>query len=146
MHERWQIIGNLGGDPEMRYTADGTPVTNVSIAVTRRWNDRNSGNRREHTTWYRVAAWSRNAEVLAEYTHKGSRVFIEGVPATDENGNPRIWTGQDGQARASYELTAQKIVLLGDSGGQRDAGNQRQGTSRYAAPTSVADNDDAIPF
>ena len=109
------IVGNLGRDPEMRYTSDGTPVANFSVAANRRWNNAD-GEQNEETVWFRVTAWRRLAETCNEYLEKGRQVLIEGRlnpdPAT---GGPRLWTGNDGTVRASYEVTAVSVRFLASS-------------------------------
>ncbi len=116
------IVGNLGQDPEMRYTPDGTPVTNFSVAVNRSWNS-TDGSQGKETTWFRVTAWRRQAEVAAEYLSKGRQVMVEGRMTPDEaTGGPRVWTGQDGVTRANFEITAQRIIFLqGGESKNRDA-------------------------
>jgi len=113
MYQTIIIAGNLGRDPEMRYTADGTPVTNFSVATNRRWTGQD-GTQRERTTWFRVTAWRRLAETCNEYLQKGRAVIVEGElnpdPAT---GGPRIWTGNDGVPRASFEITARTVRFMG---------------------------------
>jgi single-strand DNA-binding protein len=115
MYHKVIIVGNLGRDPEMRYTPDGTPVTSFSVATNRRWN-RPDGSQGEETVWFRVTAWRRLAEVCNQYLQKGRQVLIEGRMKPDENGGPRVWTGNDGVARASYEVTAETVKFLGGRG------------------------------
>jgi single-strand DNA-binding protein len=116
MYHKVIIVGNLGRDPEMRYTPDGTPVTNFSIATNRKWNNPD-GSQGEETTWFRVTAWKRMAEVCNQYLQKGQQVLIEGQLKPDvATGGPRIWTGNDGIARAQYEITALTVKFLGRRG------------------------------
>ena len=110
MYQKIMLIGNLGGDPEMRYTQDGTPVTNFSVAVNRRWTDSN-GQPQERTTWFRVSAWRRLAETCSQYLSKGRQVFIEG-----EIQEPRPYQGRDGEWRASLDVTAYTVKFLGGRG------------------------------
>ena len=102
------VIGNLGGDPEMRYTPNGDPVTSFSIATSRRYTTRD-GEQREETEWFRVVAWRQLAEVCNQYLSKGRRVYVEGRLKSD------TWTGQDGQTRFTNEIDAQQVLFL-DSG------------------------------
>lgn len=129
MYQKVVIVGNLGNDPEMRYTPSGQAVTNFSVATNRRWTD-NQGNSQEETVWFRVSTWGKMAEVCNQYLSKGRQVMVEGRLRPDpETGGPRVWTGQDGQPRASFELTALEVKFLGgrgdssynDSGGAQDA-------------------------
>ena len=115
MYHKVIIVGNLGRDPEMRYTPDGTPVTTFSVATNRKWN-RPDGSQGEETVWFRVTAWRRMAEVCNQFLQKGRQVLVEGRLKPDENGGPRVWTGNDGVARASYELTAETVKFLGGRG------------------------------
>ena len=118
MYQKVTIVGNLGRDPEMRYTPDGTPVTNFSVATNRRWN-RPDGTQGEETVWFRVTAWRRLAEVCNQYLQKGRMVLIEGrLQADPATGGPRIWTGNDGAPRASFELTADAVKFIGGRGEQ----------------------------
>jgi len=110
MYQKLIIIGNLGRDPEMRYTQDGTPVTSFSVATNRRWTDA-SGQQQERTVWFRVSAWRRLAETCNQYLSKGRRVLVEG-----EIQEPRVWQGQDGQWRASLDVTARAVKFLGGRG------------------------------
>lgn len=106
------LVGNLGRDPEMRYTPSGQAVTNLSVATNRTYTD-SSGNQVKETVWFRVAVWGKQAESCNQYLRKGRQVLVEGRLTPDENGNPRIWTAQDGTPRASYEITAQTVRFLG---------------------------------
>ncbi len=106
------IIGNLGKDPEMKYTQQGTPVTSFSVAVSRSWKSPD-GQMQDETEWFRVVAWERLAEQCNEYLRKGSKVYIEGRLQT------RDWTGQDGQKRYTTEVVASTMLLL-DSRQQSD--------------------------
>ena len=116
MYHKIIIVGNLGRDPEMRYTPDGTPVTNFSVAANRRWTN-SDGSQGEETVWFRVTAWRRMAEVCNQYLQKGRQVLIEGQLKPDPaTGGPRIWTGNDGAARASFEVTALTVKFLGGRG------------------------------
>jgi single-strand DNA-binding protein len=116
MYQKVVIVGNLGHDPEMRYTQSGQAVTNFNVATNRRWTD-NSGNRQEETVWFRVSVWGRQAETCNQYLSKGRRVLVEGrLHADPETGGPRIWTDQNGQPRASYELSGFNVTFLGGPG------------------------------
>jgi len=100
------IVGNLGRDPEMRYTPDGTSITNFSVAV----EDGFGG--KTKTVWYRVSVFGKQAEPCNLYLHKGARVLVIGRPHADENGNPRVWKDKQGNSRASFEVTANRVVFL----------------------------------
>lgn len=142
MYQKIVVVGNLGDDPEMRFMPDGTPVTNFSVATNRRWTDGN-GERQEETTWFRVSAWRRQAEVANEYLSKGRQVLVEGRLRPDAaTGGPRTWTAQDGTVRASYELTADAVRFL--SGGADDA-SEPAGKHSPAA-SSAPREEDEIPF
>jgi single-strand DNA-binding protein len=108
------LVGNLGRDPEMRYTPGGQAVTTLSIATNRTWN--RDGEQQKETVWFRVTVWGKQAESVNQYLRKGRSVLVEGRLNPDENGNPRVWSGNDGQARASFEVTAQSIKFLGGRG------------------------------
>ncbi len=115
MYQRIVIVGRLGADPEMRYTPSGDPVTSFRVATNRRYTDR-EGNSHDETTWFRVTAWRRLAETCNQYLAKGRLVLVDGRLNPDESGNPRVWTGKDGVARASYELTANTVKFLSPRG------------------------------
>ena len=107
------LIGNLGADPELRYTQSGTPVASFRIATTERWKDKD-GNQQEQTEWHNIVAWSRLAEICGEYLNKGSRVYIEGKLQT------RKWQNQNGNDRYTTEIVAREMKMLtprGESGG-----------------------------
>ena len=126
MYQNIVIVGNLGRDPELRYTPDGTPVCNFSVATNRRWTS-SDGSPGEETTWFRITARRRMAEVCAQYLSKGRQVLVEGHLRPDpETGGPRVWTGNDGQARASFELTASSVKFLGGRGGNASSGGEPQ--------------------
>ncbi len=131
MFQQCMIVGNLGRDPEMRYTPDGTPVTNFTVAVNRRWTTA-EGSQGEKTWWFKVTCWRRLAETTNQYLKKGRQVLVIGeVDAT-------AWTDQNGEARASLELTARDVKFLGgrDQGAGDDTG--------YAA--GFAGEEEDIPF
>ncbi|HEX5372503.1 MAG TPA: single-stranded DNA-binding protein [Aquabacterium sp.] len=162
------IIGNLGRDPEVRYTPNGAAVCNVSVATTRNWKDKNSGDKVEETEWHRVVFYDRLAEIAGEYLKKGRSVYVEGRLKT------RKWQDKDGKDNYTTEIVAENMQLLGGregSGGGNYGGGGAQGgdegfsrepaeTSRPAArpapaasrpapqksSTGFDDMDDDIPF
>jgi single-strand DNA-binding protein len=132
------IIGNLGRDPETRYTKNGSMNVSFSVATNRKWTDQ-SGQEQEKTTWFRVTAWGKLAETLARLMQddalvKGKQVYVSGRLDLDE------YTGQDGTPRASLELTADEVQLLGSRGEDRSFG------SREAPGTPVPISDAELPF
>jgi single-strand DNA-binding protein len=139
MYHKIIIAGYLGRDPEMRYTPDGTPVTNFSVAASRKWT-RQDGTQVDETVWFRVTAWRRLAETCNQYLQKGRPVLIEGRLQPDENGGPRIWTGNDGVARASFEVTAQTVKFLGGRG----EGPSPETPESYEEPPTEPEEE--IPF
>jgi len=120
MYQSVVIVGYLGTDPEMRYTPTGVPVTSFRVAVNRRWTTP-EGEQKEKTTWFRVTAWRRLAETCNEFLRKGRLVLVEGELEPDESGNPRIWVGNDGVVRASYEITARRVKFLGPAPSAEEA-------------------------
>ncbi|MFN2273941.1 MAG: single-stranded DNA-binding protein [Anaerolineales bacterium] len=132
------VVGNLGRDPEMRYTPSGQAVTNLSVATSRKYTD-SSGELRDETIWFRVSVWGRQAETVNQYLRKGRQVLIEGRLVPDENGNPRIWNRQDGSPAASFEISAQTVRFLG---GRDDSGYDASESS----PSSAVESEDDIPF
>ena len=139
MYQKIIIAGNLGQDPEMRYTPDGTPVTNFSVATNYRRN-RPDGTQIDETTWFRITAWRQLAELCNQYLSKGRQVLVEGRLKPDENGGPRVWTGNDGQARASYEVTAITVKFLGGRG----EGGDTSLSGQEPPPPDIGE--DEIPF
>ena len=113
------IIGNVGKDPETRFLPSGVQVTTFSVAVTRRWNDRNTNEQKEKTVWYRVSCWRQLAEIANSYVKKGTQVMIVGTIEA------RAYTDNSGQPQATLELTADTMQLLGSRGDNQ--GGQRQG-------------------
>lgn len=117
------IAGNLGKDPEMRYTPSGQAVCNFSVATTRQYANSN-GEQVKETIWFRVQTWGKTAETCNQYLKKGNKVLVEGrLVADKETGNPRVWSKQDGTAGASFEINAQTVRFLSpkQEGGQHEA-------------------------
>ena len=150
---KWIGIGNLGRDPETRYTASGEAICNFSIACTETWKDKQTGERKEMTEWVRISAFGKLAEICSQYLKKGSQVYIEGRIRT------RKWQGQDGQDRYTTEIEANEMQMLGRREGMGDSGprdSNYSGGGRPAArpaaqnntPASSGFNDveDDIPF
>ena len=146
------LVGNLGADPETRYMPSGGAVTNLSIATSESWKDKQSGEQNERTEWHRVAMFNRLAEIAAEYLRKGSQVYIEGKLRT------RKWQDRDGNDRYTTEIIADEMQMLGgrggsgggSGGGSYDRGGSSGGGSRSGGssqpPPSDEDFDDDIPF
>ncbi len=142
MYQKLIIVGNLGNDPEMRYTPSGQAVTHLSVATNRRWTD-NSGQQQEETIWFRVSVWGKQAESCNQYLSKGQKVLIEGRLTPDkETGGPRIWTDQNGKTKASYEMSAFEVKFLGT---RSDSGGSYNDTAAGAAE-DVGLTEDEIPF
>lgn len=116
------IVGNLGADPETRYTGNGTAITSIRIATSENWTDKQSGEKQERTEWHRVKLFGRLAEIAGEYLKKGRQVYIEGSLRTDK------YTDKDGVERFSTDIIAAEMQMLGggSEGGQGGA-QQRQG-------------------
>jgi len=145
------IVGNLGADPETRYTPSGDAITNIRVATTDKWKDKTSGEMKEATEWHRIAFFGRLAEVAGEYLKKGSQVYVEGSLRT------RKWQDKDGQDRYSTEIRADTMQMLGrreGGGGPREdapsrAAEPRPGGSPAAAKKPAGkfdDMEDDIPF
>jgi single-strand DNA-binding protein len=147
------IIGNLGRDPETRYMPDGGAITNISVATTENWKDKN-GEKQEKTEWHRVAFFGKLAEIAGEYLKKGSQVYVEGRLQT------RKWQDKDGADKYTTEIVANAMQMLGSrqgmgggdrgpdmGGGERDAGASRaQAKPAKAAGGKFDDLEDDIPF
>jgi single-strand DNA-binding protein len=169
------LIGNLGRDPETRYTPDGAAITNLSIATTSTWKDKNSGEKKEETEWHRCVFYNRLAEIAGEYLKKGSSIYVEGRLKT------RKWQDKEGVEKFTTEVVVDQMQMLGGKAGMGGGGGGSQGddmggegggnyTSRPApramasagsgggssgaaggaakkpAPASFDDMDDDIPF
>lgn len=119
------LIGNLGADPETRFTASGAAVTNVRLATTEAWRDKQTGEQQERTEWHRVVMFNRLAEIAGEYLRKGSQVYIEGKLQT------RKWQDQSGQDRYSTEIVAQEFQMLGGRGGSGAGDENRSNRGNY---------------
>ncbi|MBK6734833.1 MAG: single-stranded DNA-binding protein [bacterium] len=128
------IVGNLGRDPEIKYTQSNVPVANFSVATTESWKDKNSGEWQEKTEWHRVVAWRHLAERAERYLKKGKQVYVEGRLET------RKWTGQDGQERYTTEIIANQVMLLGrrDEGEGQGGGSFGDGPARGGRAASGA--------
>lgn len=132
------FAGNLGRDPEMRYTPSGQAVTSLSVAVNDDYTNSN-GERVKRTIWVRVSTWGKQAENCNQYLKKGSKVLVEGRLIADQStGGPRIWTGQDGQPRASYEVSAVTVRFL--------SSRDKSGESLVEDVGLIAAPEDDIPF
>ncbi len=106
MYQKLIIIGNLGSNPEQRFTPSGDPVTSFSVATSRKYGEK------DETTWFRVSVWGKQAESCNQYLHKGSKVLVEGRLRPDESGNPRVFERKDGSSGASFEVTAESVRFL----------------------------------
>ena len=119
------LIGNLGGDPEVRYTASGNAVANVTLATSSAWKDKSTGDLQERTEWHRIVFFNRLAEIVGEYLHKGSKVYIEGSLRT------RKWEDNDNVTRYTTEIIANEMQILDSrNSGQRQSNNS--GQNQYA--------------
>ena len=158
------LIGNVGSDPELKYTTNGAGVSNFSVATNETWMDKNTNERQERTEWHRIVAWGRLAEICNQYLKKGSKVYIEGRLQT------RSWEGQDGQKRYTTEIVAGEMQMLdsredaggGNYGGSGGGYNQQQpaaapsgqqsgppqsnGPGGAPEPPPFNDPDDDLPF
>ena len=140
MYNRVILAGNLGRDPEMRYTPSGQAVANLSVATNEKWKDKD-GNNQERTVWWRVAVWGKQAETCNQYLSKGRQVLVEGRMNSDDSGNPRTFQRKDGSWGATFEVTAQVVRFLG---GRGLGGSQDGSAADYDAPPITSEDD--IPF
>ena len=143
MSQSFTIVGNVGRDPEMRYTPTGAAVTSFNVATNRQYSN-NAGETIKETIWFRVTTWGKQAEICNQYVKKGSKVLVEGrLTADGSTGGPRVWNAQDGTPRASFEVTANTVRFLssrGEGDGSGGGGGDFGGGSFVGAP------DDDIPF
>ena len=147
------LVGNLGQDPEVRYTSNGTAVANLRVATSETWKDKQSGEQRENTEWHSVVLFGKTAEIAGQYLKKGRQVYLEGKLQT------RKWQDKSGADRYTTEIVCNDMQMLGGNGGgsDRDGGGQNQGNQRPAgstanqpanapAPAGSGFDDDDIPF
>lgn len=147
------LIGNLGNDPDIRYTAGGAAVANISLATAESWRDKESGEQQERTEWHRIVFFGRLAEIVGEYLRKGSQVYVEGRLQT------RKWQDKEGHDRYTTEIVANEMQMLGSKGGgssnyepapqsqPRQNNTPEPQAAPAPAPSAAADDfDDDIPF
>ena len=145
------LVGRLGRDPELKYTASGTPFCRFSMATDDSWNDKGTGERQERTEWHNIVAWDRLAEICNQYLTKGKLIYIEGSLQTRE------WDDQEGNKRKTTEIRARDMVMLSGGAGEGTGATQRRsmsaeapgdagssGTSAGAGTSTITDDD--IPF
>lgn len=143
MYQNLIIVGNVGRDPEMRYTPSGQPVTTFSLATNRQYTA-NNGEKVKETTWFRVTTWGKQAEICNQYVKKGSKVLIEGrLTADPATGGPRIWTTPEGSSRSSFEVTANTVQFLSSRGENEGGGGMNDG---MGGGSFVGAPEDDIPF
>jgi len=126
MYQQITLVGNLGSDPEMRYTPSGVPVTSFSLAVNKSWTGQD-GQKQDKTTWFRITTWRKQAEIVSQYLTKGRQVLVIG-----EVEEARPWTDKDGNNRASLEITATTVRFIG--------GREGGGSSGPPIPTEAPPN------
>jgi single-strand DNA-binding protein len=131
------LIGYLGADPEIRYTADGTAVATFRLATTRRWTNK-SGERVDQTEWHRIVAWRRLGEICGQYLSKGKQVYVEGRLQT------RSWEDKDGNKRWTTEIVAQNLQMLGKAGDVMDVPEETPAAQEDLVDETPLDDD--IPF
>jgi single-strand DNA-binding protein len=142
------LVGRLGRDPELKYTASGTPFCRFSMATDDSWNDKGTGERQERTEWHSIVAWDRLAEICNQYLTKGKLVYIEGKLQTRE------WDDQEGNKRKTTEVLARDMVMLSSGSGEasstgaprRTVSAEASSAAGGAAPVSSTITDDDIPF
>jgi single-strand DNA-binding protein len=145
------LIGNLGNDPDVRYTSGGSPVANISLATAESWRDKETGDMQERTEWHRVVFFSRLAEIVSEYLRKGSKVYVEGRLQT------RKWQDRDGNDRYSTEIVANGMEMLDSKGASGESAGTSAPMRKPASATAPVQQenspgnggefvDDDIPF
>lgn len=144
------LVGNIGKDPEVRYTSDGKAVATITVATSEQWKDKATDEKKEKTEWHRVVLFGRLGEIAGEYLKKGSQVYIEGKLQT------RKWQDQNGQDRYTTEIVANEMQMLGSAGGAGNNHQQHRGSGASSGQQSSAahqggggnfdDFDDSIPF
>lgn len=142
------LIGNLGRDPETRYTPDGLAVSNITLATSESWKDRQTGQQQERTEWHKVVMYARLGEIASEYLRKGSKIYVEGKIRTNK------WQDKTGNDRYTTEVIASEMQMLDNKGGVNEGGyskpqqaqNNQQAPQHQSAPTGADNFDDDIPF
>ncbi len=136
------LVGNLGADPETRYMPSGSAVTNLRVATSESWKDKQTGEQQERTEWHRVAMFGRLAEIAAEYLRKGSQVYLEGSLRT------RKWQDKDGNDRWSTEIVANEMQMLGSRGDASAPARSQPAAVGESGPSGPPDDEfnDDIPF
>ena len=144
MYQLIVIAGNLGRDPEMRYTPSGQAVTNLNVATNNQYTSK-SGEKVKETTWWRVSVWGKQAESCNEYLRKGSKVLVEGRMSQDpETGGPRLWKDNADTWKASYEITAQTVRFLSSKG--EDSGPKLTENDTQSSSFGTMEDDSDLPF
>lgn len=134
------LVGHLGRDPEIRYSASGAAIANVSLATSESWKDKQSGENQERTEWHRVVFFGRLAEIVGEYLKKGSQVYVEGRIQT------RKWQDKDGNDRYTTEIVASDMQMLGGRGAGAEGAPAERAPGGASSGAPPADFDDDIPF
>ena len=134
------VLGNLGSDPDARYMPNGNAVTNISVATTNSWKDKESGERQEETEWHRVVFFGRLAEIVSEYLKKGSQVYVEGRLKT------RKWEDKEGNDRWTTEIVANDMQMLGERISSSSNSDSLSTPKRSGSEFATDDFDDDIPF
>lgn len=133
------IIGNLGADPDVRYTNSGTAITTISIATTESWKDKQTGDKQERTEWHRVKMFGKLGEIAGEYLTKGRQVYIEGSLRTDK------YTDREGVERYATNIIATEMQMLGSGEHHQSAPRPSAGAARSSRPTSAASSRPSAP-
>jgi len=130
-------VGNLGNDPETRYMPAGGAVTNISVATSESWKDKQSGEKKEKTEWHRIVFYNKLAEIAGEYLRKGSKVYVEGSLRT------RKWQDQSGQDKYATEIVAREMQMLDSKGGEQKPSGRDGIVQQAATPQQNADRQNA---
>jgi len=134
------LIGNLGGDPEVRYTPSGVAVARFNIATSEEWKDKDTGEKKERTEWHRIVAWRRLGEICGEYLSKGQQVYVEGRIQTN------AWEDKEGNKRYTTEIVANTVQFLGRRDTANTARPQSSPVSDFQGAPAQGPGDDDIPF
>jgi single-strand DNA-binding protein len=146
MYQTIILAGNVGRDPEMRYTPSGQAVTSFSVATNRQYTN-NNGETIKETIWFRISAWGKTGEICNQYLKKGSKVLVEGrLTADPATGGPRVWTAQDGSSRASFEVYAQTVRFLSSRSEAAEPGPSGAAAPAAEEGMAPAGDEGDIPF